>query len=125
MSGASSWTIAMASIQCNPPSSSRNCLSTKFQPDSSCSYTTFSPTRKQYVRTNTEMPSTTTKHTLVNQGCMLSGLQLILHTPSSKTCKILKYTDNTVMESVLIIVIINKNIEIRYFILPTGVRQII
>ena len=57
--------------------------------------------RKQYVRTETELSSTTSINTGAPQGCVLSAFLFIIYTNAlslcSTTCKIIKYADDTVV----------------------------
>ena len=57
--------------------------------------------RKQYVRTEIELSSTTSINTGARQGCVLSAFLFIIYTNAlslcSTTCKIIKYADDTVV----------------------------
>ena len=57
--------------------------------------------RKQYVRTEIELSSTTSINTGAPQGCVLSAFLFIIYTNAlslcSTTCKIIKYADDTVV----------------------------
>ena len=61
----------------------------------------FLTNRKQYVRTEIELSSTTSINTGAPQGCVLSAFLFIIYTNAlslcSTTCKIIKYADDTVV----------------------------